>query len=75
MSIVRAICVSRIFYIRDTSFHLRDLPMLTRALMGIWIFHHLMDGGVFEHPSVYLGSCAPYNKTENGVRKLWKKSF
>ena len=30
---------------------------LTRALMGLWIFHHLMGGGV-EHPSVYLGFCA-----------------
>ena len=35
-------------------------PVLTRALMGLWIFHHLLGGGgVFEHPSpVYLGSCA-----------------
>ena len=31
---------------------------LTRALLGLWIFHDLL-GGVFEHPPpVYLGSCA-----------------
>ena len=33
---------------------------LTRALLGLWIFHDLLGGGgVFEHPPVYLGSCAP----------------
>ena len=31
---------------------------LTRALLGLWIFHDLLGGGVFEHPPVYLGSCA-----------------
>ena len=26
------------------------LRTLTRALMGLWIFHHLLGGGVFKHP-------------------------
>ena len=31
--------------------------MLTRALLGPWIFHHLLGVGVWT-PPVYLGSCA-----------------
>ena len=43
--------ISRIFDIRDLRLgHFRDLPILTRALMGLWNFHHLLWGGVFEHP-------------------------
>ena len=46
-SIVRAICISRIFYIRDlSSGQFRDLPMLTRAPLG-YSAERAPLGGIF----------------------------
>ena len=32
---------------------------LTRALLGLWIFHRLLGGGAFERPPHDLGSWSP----------------
>ena len=49
---------------------------LTRARLGLWIFHHLLGGGVFEHPPPRLSR--PLRIVEqNGKRrsKAREKSF
>ena len=53
-SIVRAICISRIFYIRDLrSGQFRDLPMLTRHLLGYFATRDLLGRGV-KRPHVII---------------------
>ena len=49
---------------------------LTRALLGLWIFHHLLGGGVFEHPPPRLSRLLRIIE-QNGKRrsKAREKSF
>ena len=47
--------------------------ILTRALLGLWIFHHLLGGGVFEHPPPPIS--APAHRRTKRRSKAREKSF
>ena len=49
--------------------------MLTRALLGLWIFHRLLGGGVWTPPPHDLGSWSPLEKNERQRSKAREKSF
>ena len=62
--------------IRDVA-HLASITsILTRALLGLWIFHHLLGGGVFEHPPPRLSRLLRIVKqNEKRCSKAHEKSF
>ena len=52
--------------------------MLTRALLGLWIFHDLLGGGVFEHPPSISAPAHRRTKQKTAFessRKSISKSF
>ena len=53
-----SLCLVRLLVPTNSNLLLPVRGLLTRALLGQWIFHHLLGGGGVWTPPAYLGSCA-----------------
>ena len=62
--------------VKHTGTSLPSAHELTRALLGLWIFHHLQEGGgVFEHPTPLSQPVLVVEKKEKNIRKLIKNDY